>query len=390
MPRLKICLASLAPFLGGAEVAVERLAQGLVGEGHDVFLVLGNRGEVMERMQQAGLRCTYSPMPFTDKWHWWHYLRARNALRRILHQEQADIVHSNDLPTNQIVSDAARGLGMPRICHHRFPFEGSAIDWLNKFGAERHLFVSEALMHEMCENSARLAASHRSVVYDGLPLPPNPESKDRRQARCQLGLRTEKVLVTFAGQIIERKGVADLLNAWKMLDPRLSDQAELLIIGDDLKGGGQYRAAMQQLAAEINCPARFLGFQKDVTPWLIASDVAVVPSHVEPLGNATLEAMSYGLPVIGCEVGGIPEMVVHEKTGLLVPPRSPQLLAAAITRLIGDGDLRTRLGDEGRNRCEKLFSLQAHVRSVLAEYTQAIRGDVAPPQTGPQGRFALH
>ena len=78
---------------------------------------------------------------------------------------------------------------------------------------------------------------------------------------------------------------------------------------------------MQGLAAVLGCPARFVGFRKDVPDWLTAADLAVVPSHVEPLGNATLEAMACGLPVVGSEVGGIPEMVVHEETGLLVPPR---------------------------------------------------------------------
>ncbi len=54
----------------------------------------------------------------------------------VLREYGPDVVHSNDLPTHQIVGDAARGLGMPRICHHRFPFEGPAVDWLNKAGAE--------------------------------------------------------------------------------------------------------------------------------------------------------------------------------------------------------------------------------------------------------------
>ena len=98
---------------------------------------------------------------------------------------------------------------------------------------------------------------------------------------------------------------------------------------------------MESLARELKCPARFLGFQKDVNDWLLASDIAVVPSHSEPLGNATLEAMAVALPVIGSAVGGIPEMVVHEETGLLVPPHSPDQLAAAIGRLLCDPAART-------------------------------------------------
>ncbi|MEX2174070.1 MAG: glycosyltransferase family 4 protein, partial [Pirellulaceae bacterium] len=99
-----------------------------------------------------------------------------------------------------------------------------------------------------------------------------------------------------------------------------------------------------------------------------------VPSHAEPLGNATLEAMAHSRPVIGGHVGGIPEMVVGEQTGLLVPPKSPQNLAVAIERLLGDAALRERLGSSARVRCEELFSVEAHVAAVVRQYELALAG----------------
>jgi glycosyltransferase involved in cell wall biosynthesis len=362
----------MAPFVGGAEVAAERLALGLRAAGHDVFLLLGRSGAVRERLEASGLRCVVSPMYLTDKWTWPRYWLARKALTRVLRREQPDVVHCNDLPTHQIVADAARGLGAPRVCHHRFPFCGTATDWMNKYGAERHLFVSRALMDELCVESARLTASPRSVVYDGLPLPSAPTPDARRAARRRLGLPVDGTIVTFAGQIIERKGVADLIRAWALLNDATRRGAELVIVGDDLAGQGVYRAAMERLAAEVGCRARFVGFQKNVGEWLLASDVATVPSHVEPLGNATLEAMACALPVIGGDVGGIPEMIVHGQTGLLVPPRAPDRLAAALRLLVTDALVRRKYGDAGRRRCEDLFSLSAHTRAVLAEYHAAL------------------
>jgi len=183
--------------------------------------------------------------------------------------------------------------------------------------------------------------------------------------------------VTFAGQMIERKGVADLLLAWRRLDSWAREAAELLLVGDDIQNGGSYRVAMEALAAELRCPARFLGFRSDVDDWITASDIAVVPSHVEPLGNATLEAMSHARPVIGSAVGGIPEMVLNERTGLLVPPRSPEQLASALSRLIGDTAVRNRFGDEGRRRCEAVFSLEAHTRGVLRSYDRVLSREAA-------------
>ncbi len=372
--RLRVCLVSWAPFLAGAEIAAERLALGLKQAGHEVLILLGHEGPTMDRMRAAGLRCEHQPIYFTDKWHWLRYRRARNALRRTLQRERPDIVHSNDLPTHQIVSDALRGTTIPEVCHHRWVFDGAAADWLNKFGAARHLFVSEFLMAQLGSVSERLRRSERSVVYDGLPLPPAPTDAERLHARQQLSVGADRIHVTIAGQVIERKGVADLLHAWSMLDRSLRERADLLVVGDDLEKQGAYRAAMEQLSTQLGCNARFAGFQRNVGTWLLATDIAVVPSHVEPLGNATLEAMSYALPVLGSTAGGIPEMIVDGQTGLLVPPRAPEKLSAALARLIADAELRRCLGTQGRQRCEIVFSLQAHTEAVLVQYRQVLSG----------------
>jgi glycosyltransferase involved in cell wall biosynthesis len=376
---LKVCFATWAPFVGGAEVAAERTALGLTAAGQDVFMLVAQAGPVLDRYRKAGLRCVVARMRFTGKWDYPLYWLARRRLIRILTDEKPDLIHGNDLPTHAMVADAARRVGLPRVCHHRFPFPGTAIDWMNKFGAERHVFVSRALMDEMCAASPTLAASARGVLYDGLPLSPVPTAADRLTVRRQLGLPADKVIVLFAGQIIERKGVADLIRAWGLLPAAARAAAELVIVGDDLAGNGAYRAEMEKLAAAESCPAKFVGFQKNVADWLTAADVAVVPSHVEPLGNATLEAMALGLPVIGGDVGGIPEMVAAERTGLLVPPKSPPQLAAALARLIANPAERAAFGAAGAARCRDLFALEPHARNVIETYRQLVPGRPSTP-----------
>jgi glycosyltransferase involved in cell wall biosynthesis len=370
---VKVCLASWAPYCAGAEVAALRLGVGLQTAGCDVVVVLGTKGQAMEQMCQAGLRCIHIPLCLTNKWRFWSYLKSRSAFARLLDHENPDIVHANDLPTSQMVGEAARRRKIPRICHHRFTFGGPAIDWLNKFGAERHLFISRSLMDELTQASPVLKSSPHALVYDGIPIPPIPSETTRRESRMQLGLPIEKTIVTFAGQVIERKGVAELIQAWHLLPRDVADRSLLLIIGEDMITAGAYRREMERLAARLNVQATFTGFQENTHLWWQASDIAVVPSRVEPLGLVALEAMAAELPVIGCAVGGIRETVAHGETGLLVPAANAIRLAEALTHLLGSAEQRRVLGAAGRKRCEEKFSLESHVRQVLAQYESVLR-----------------
>ena len=93
-----------------------------------------------------------------------------------------------------------------------------------------------------------------------------------------------------------------------------------------------------------------------------------MPSHIEPLGNATLEAMAAGVPVVGSRVGGIPEMVVDGETGLLVPPRDPAALADALQGLVADATCAVATARPPGRRAESAFSLALHASRLQAIY----------------------
>jgi glycosyltransferase involved in cell wall biosynthesis len=375
---LRVVLASWAPFHAGAEVAAVRLAIGLQAAGHEVTVVLGNEGETFRILRDADVEVRCLPLVLTDKFRWWRYTRAQRAVRQVLDEVQPDIVHANDLPTSQMVGQAAAQLSIPRICHHRWMFEAGAIDWLNKFGAERHVFVSQRFMEDMCRNSATLCESSRVMIHDCVPIPELPGEADQHAARRGLGLPLDKTVVLFAGQMTERKGIADLLRAWQRLDASATSSAELWLVGEDLENAGAYRREMEQLASSLGVPARFPGFRRDVFDWIIAADVCVVPSHVEPFGLAVLEAMAHARAVIGSSVGGIPEMMVEGETGLLVSPGSHEELNAALKTLLADTAQRNQFGRAGRARCEERFSAESHIEKIVDEYRQVVATHARP------------
>ncbi|MCX7626492.1 MAG: glycosyltransferase, partial [Candidatus Sumerlaeaceae bacterium] len=120
------------------------------------------------------------------------------------------------------------------------------------------------------------------------------------------------------------------------------------------------------------------GFRTDVPECLAAADIAVQPSRSEGLGTAVLEASAAGLPVVATAVGGIPDIVVHGVTGLLVPTENPEALAEALVQLAANSDQRVALGRAARERVASLFSVNLLVEKTHHYYQRLLDRRIAP------------
>jgi glycosyltransferase involved in cell wall biosynthesis len=155
-----------------------------------------------------------------------------------------------------------------------------------------------------------------------------------------------------------------------------------IVAGDDLFGdhpdlGRQLREAAYDLG--LSDRVVFTGRRSDVPDLIAASNVVVIASEAEPFGRVALEAMAFGKPVVGTSAGGLPEVVGHEETGLLVPPRRPDAIAEALLRLVQDPALAERLGRCGHARVRERFALAEAVRRTEALYDEIA---AAPPEGG--------
>jgi glycosyltransferase involved in cell wall biosynthesis len=178
--------------------------------------------------------------------------------------------------------------------------------------------------------------------------------------------------VLFVGRLVERKGVAHLIEALTRMRTRVP--ARLVVVGD-----GPERPKLEELARRQGAGDR-VEFRGRIAPdelqrTYAAADAFVLPAvhdargDTEGLGVVLLEAMNYGIPVIASRVGGIVDIVVDEETGLLVPPGDPGALAGALDRVLGDPDLGRRLGEGGRRRLAERFSWDA----ILARWETVYR-----------------
>ncbi|MEI8394970.1 MAG: glycosyltransferase family 4 protein [Rhodospirillaceae bacterium] len=188
--------------------------------------------------------------------------------------------------------------------------------------------------------------------------------------RAQLGIGADEVVVLLARRLVEKNGVMGFAQALT----RLGDlRFRVLIAGD-----GPERAPMSAELAAAGMLDRviFLGAVANTEMPAVyrAADVAVLPSLAEATSIAGLEAMACALPLVGTRVGGIPTIIDDERSGLLVPPRDPEALAAALAALICDGDRRRRLGAAARERIEREFSWPIIARRTLAVYQDCPAG----------------
>ncbi len=175
---------------------------------------------------------------------------------------------------------------------------------------------------------------------------------DKMRARDLVGLPRDKTTIGIVATLRSWKGHRYLIKAIAQLPDK---NIQLLIVGD-----GPQHEALQRLIAELNLEDRVImaGNQRDVLPWLRAMDIFVLPSYAnEGVPQALVQAMLCGLPVVTTAVGGIPEAVSHEHTGLLVEPRDTHQLAQAIQRLLADGGLRATLGAAAERHAREQFAL---------------------------------
>lgn len=181
---------------------------------------------------------------------------------------------------------------------------------------------------------------------------------EKQTLRQQLKLPSGP-LVVYTGRMVPAKQLTHLLQVWQQVTPRYP-QAHLLLLGN---GPEEQRLRDMNVEQVI-----FGGRVDDVTPYLRAADIFVLPSATEGLSNSLLEGMAAGLPAIATAVGGAPDVIQHGKSGWLIDPQDPHDLKAALLALLSKPALRAALGRKGRERVEAQYSLETVAARHVALY----------------------
>lgn len=279
-------------------------------------------------------------------------------LTRALILLRPHIVHTNTLKAHVLGGLAARLARRPLVWHVRDILEpGPARDWLLRVARivrPRIIAISSAVAQQFAGTGLPTVLIHNGIDLD--QFSPGPDACGVRQ---ELGLSDDDQVLCVVGRLTPWKGHRELLAALAQIAPRYP-RVTLLVVGEvafwEDSYGEELRAYARQLGLEQR--VRWLGFRKDVPAILRACDVCVLPSVNEPFGRVLIEAMAVGKPVIATRSGGVPEIVAHGETGLLVNPDDPEDLAAGLARLLGDPHTAAEMGRRGLVRAREHFDVR--------------------------------
>ena len=298
---------------------------------------------------------------------------------RYCRRHKIDLIHSHLFGANLYSCLAGAILRLPVITtFHNAPlFQGR----LEKFMALKSIiirnfaaqmvFVAEYMRKDYVGNS-NLPVNKSLTVYNGIELSNENDSIDNSSLKNELGILDDDLLVGHVANLRAPKGHRYLIEAASDVCKRIPN-VMFLLIGEE--GDGTIKKEIQDFIAEsgLGENIRLLGFRKDVNKLLQLIDVFVLSSTSEGLPLSVIEAMASSKPVVATNVGGLPEIVVHDQTGYLVEPQNTEALAEKLIFLLENDALRSRMGQAGRKVIEEKYSLQTMIDNYQNLYENLVR-----------------
>ena len=302
--------------------------------------------------------------------------RAVVRLRRIFKSWKPDIIHMHTSHAHTLGVLAARSAGVGRtVVSRRVDFtiyrNALKLSWLKyRFGVDRYVAISEGVRAQMLTDG--IPAQKISIVHSGIDLT-RFDGVTPHDYHAEFGLPRGAPVILDVAAFGWHKAQEYLVRA----TPRIlggAPEARVFLVGD-----GECLPAVRAEAEKLGVSGRivFTGFRTDVPSLIAGADVFVMCSVLEGLCTSLLDALALGRPCVGSAVGGIPEVLIHEETGLTVPPRDPDALAAAILRALGDRALTARLAEAGRRHVEAKFTVDAMVEGTLGVYRELLAGSAS-------------
>jgi glycosyltransferase involved in cell wall biosynthesis len=364
MPHpLRILHINSARTWRGGEQQTLWLCQGLQQRGHKSFLACQPGSDLHKRANAAGIEVCAVTM--RGEWDVWAVRNLVGAIRR----NSIGVVHFHTAHAHTLGLLAAQLAKAPvRVLTRRVDFhihKHLLNRWKYGPGLTAIVAISEGIRGVLIGDG--LSPERVTTVHSGVNLQRIANVGDGSYLRDEFGISENTLTIGIVGALAPHKHHQNFLEAAAIVK-KATPAVRFLIVGD-----GELREALERSAAsrDLSADVIFTGFREDVLEITRGLDIFVLCSYLEGLGTAILDAMALGRPIVATQVGGIPEIVLQGKNGLLVPPRDPQKLAEAILKLANDPILRDRMGAFGREHA-KNFTVEKVIQRTEEIYFRAL------------------
>ncbi len=356
----------LEPGWRGGQRQVLLLCTGLAQRGHPVVLVARQGGTLARRAADARINVIETPVRGGLN------LQAVRTLTNIIQQQRPDVVgmHSSRSHNVGMMARLFRGKNRPLFVVTRRVDFTPGQDPLNRLkyrrGADGYIAISRAVEQQLLTTGVSMEKIR--LVHSGINAPAtSPDA--HRQLREELDIPREALLLGVVAALTDHKGHRYLLDAMPEVLEAFPGAVLLLA------GAGELRDELKEQTRQLGIggAVRFLGHRNDVHRIFGALDLFIMPSKLEGLGTSVVDAMLTGTPVVATRAGGLPELISHGSTGLLVEPCSPESLVDAIIGALGDPELRTSLAKRARMVALERFTAEAMVEGTLGAYEEFLK-----------------
>lgn len=313
------------------------------------------------------------PLPF------WH---SSTEMAKSLRSRNIGLVHCSDILGAHYAGWGARLAGAKLISHVRNSHSSiSRRDQTFLYPVQEFVFVSEGVKQAL-DMPQRMKRG--SVLYD-VPGEHNEIVVDAAEARRRFGLPSSGPVVGMAARLAPQKDFPTLIRAAKLIRQAIPN-VQFLIAGDTdgSEVSRQYFNDLQPILSETGTGDifHFAGFQQNMTEFYAAIDCFALSTNWEGLATVILEAMQYRKPVVATAVDGNPEIVLDEQTGLLVPPKAPQMMALQLIRMLSDRNMAQHMVANASRHLETNFGRGRFEKQVEQMYSGFFekRGGTTRPQ----------
>lgn len=360
--KMRILHTEWSDGLGGQEKRVLAEAAGLTEKGHYIALACRNHARIKNEAIKLGIDIHI--FPFRKSYD----LSSIIKLTGLLKDKKFDIVNTHSGVDSWIGGIAAKLAKVPalvRTRHLNLPLRRNPLNFIH-YLPDVYITCGENMRNNLVMNCG---FPERKVISIPTGVGLNfLEVNRNREAKKKYGLDTGSKVITNVGILRSVKGHEVTLNAVKKVIEAVP-QARFLIVGN-----GPRSEELKKLVNVLNISkyVKFTGFVQDIPEIYSFTDVAILSSWSEGLPQSLLQAMAAGVPVVATKVGGVPEVVIHRKTGLLVEPGDHEALGKGVVQLLNNHDYSLHLAEKAKENVIKKYSVNHMIKKTEELYMKLL------------------